>query len=239
MSGFYTNGVPAPSTTNGAFPFTGSETIPMDTNNARGVGPETVGATLSQLASYLSGDVPWVTGRFYGLPKGATPVAVLTVASTLYAYPVYVPNTATVSTLNIGVTTGQTGGAAHVGIYADNGSGYPGDLVYDSGAVSGLTSTTVVTKSSVATTLQAGLYWIATIFTASSTFPSVSAITANYGCALNAMLGSDTAAHMLATSGEAATGISVAGTYGALPATFTAGATLTLNAATPVISIGV
>ena len=239
MSGFYTNGVPAPSTTNGAFPFTGSETIPMDTNNAQGVGPETVGATLSQLSSYLSGAVPWVTGRFYGIPNGAVPEAVLTVTGTLYAYPVYVPNTVTVSTLNISVTTGQTGGACHIGIYADNGSGYPGDLVYDSGAVSGLTSTTVVTKSSVATTLQAGLYWIATIFTASSTFPSVAGTDAVYTQWLNAQLGSDIAAHALATSGEAATGISVAGTYGALPATFTAGATLTLNADTPLIAIGV
>lgn len=234
MSGFSTPGLPSVT-----LPFTGNETLALDTNLTQGINPESEKASLTQLATYLGGSAPWVTGRFYGLPTGTTPVAILTLTATLYAYPIYVPNTVTVSTFNIGVTTGQTGGAAHVGIYADNGAGYPGALVYDSGAISGLTSTTVITKSGVATTLNAGVYWIASIFTASSTFPSVTGITANYGCSLNALLGSDTAAHALATSGQAVTGISVAGTYGALPTTFTAAATLTLNAATPVISIGV
>lgn len=234
MAGWLTNGMDAYAPANG---FTGDETFPVDTQAGAGEDPQTASVTLSQLSSYFN--LPWVTGRFYGLPEGATPVAVLTVASTLYAYPVYVPNEVTVSSLTISVTTGQTGGAAHFGIYKDNGAGYPGELVYDSGVVSGLTSTTTVAKTGVATTLNAGVYWIATIFTASGTYPSVAGSTANYSLGLNSKLGSDTAAHALATSGQAGTGISVAGTYGALPATFTAGATLTLNAATPILAIGV
>lgn len=234
MSGYSTPGLPL-----ATLPFTGNETVAFDTNLANGAYPQSEAPSLTQLATYFGGSLPMVTGRFYGLPYGTTPVALLTVISTLYAYPIYIASTTTVSTINIGVTTGQTGGAAHVGIYADNGAGYPGDLVYDSGAIAGLTSTTVVTKSGVATTLNAGWYWIASIFTASSTFPSVTAATSNYGTALNAQLGSDTAAHLLATTGQAATGISVAGTYGSLPATFTSGATLTLNAATPVFALGV
>lgn len=234
MSGFATNGLTAVT-----LPFTGNEKLALDTQLANGLSPQSEAAALSDLATFFGGDLPMVTGRFYGSPNGVTPVAVLTVTATLYAYPIYIANDVTVSTLNIGCTTGQTGGAARLGIYSDNGGGYPGALVYDSGAIAGLTSTTVVTKSSVATTLQAGWYWIASIFTASGTFPSVTGITANYGSSTNAQIGSDTAAHLLATSGQAATGISVTGTYGAMPSTFTTGAAPVLNAAVPLIAIGV
>lgn len=242
----------------------GSEKIENDVPSHDGISPS---SGFAYSGSFLGASLPAVTTRFYGLPMGATPVAVLTVTATLYAYPVFIPNTVTVASLNISVTTGQTGGACHIGIYTDS-AGYPGSLVYDSGAVSGLTSTTVVTQtlstaggapgagSAFNMTSQFGItgsnganlannvltpgwYWIATIFTATTTFPSVIGATANDGSSLNALLGSDTAAHLLATSGQSATGISVAGTYGALPYTFTSGATLTLNAATPIIAVGV
>jgi hypothetical protein len=235
MSGYTTNGLVGVT-----LPLTGNEKFAVDTQLANGLAPQSEAVTLSQLATYMGGNLPMVHGRFYGLPNGTTPVALLTVTATLYAYPIYIPNQITIATFNIGVTTGQTGGACHVGIYADTGAGYPGALVYDTGAISGLTSTTVVTNTpTTGPTLQAGWYWIASIFTASGTFPSVTAATSNYGTSLNAQLGSDTAAHLLATSGQAATGISVAGTYGALPSTFTASATLTLNAATPIFALGV
>jgi hypothetical protein len=182
--------------------------------------------------------LPMVKGQFYG-PVGATLASVLTVLGTLYAYPIYVPNPITVKSLSIGVATGQTGGAAHVGIYADNG-GQPGALVYDSGAITGLTSTTVVTDTIASSnpTLTPGWYWVATIFTASSTMPSVDGISATY-TALASMIGFDTAAHALATSGEAPSGVAVTGqTYGALPASFPTGGAITLNAATPAVAIG-
>ncbi len=220
-------------------PFQGTERIPCDVPNNDGINPASGAITWNQLASSVSGFVPFITGRFYGLTAGSTPVAILTVTATQYAYPIFVPNEVTVASLNIGVTTGQTGGVAHVGIYSDNGAGYPGTLVYDSGEITGLTSTTVVTKSSVAQVLPAGLYWISTIFNATSTFPTVTGATANYGNSANALLGSDTAAHALATSGQAVTGISVAAVYGALAETFPAGGALVINAATPVVVIGV
>lgn len=235
MSGYTTNGL-----TSVTLPFTGNEKLALDTQLASGISPQSEASSLTQLATYFGGNLPWVTGRFYGLPLGVTPVAVLTVASTLYAYPIYIPNTVTISTLNISVTTGQTGGACHIGLYKDNGSGYPSTLVFDSGAISGLTSTTVVTSTlSPTQTVNAGWYWVASIFTASATMPSVIGSTSNYASSINARLGSNSAANALATSGEAATGISVSGTYGSLPSTFTTGATLTLNAATPLFALGV
>lgn len=234
MSGYSTNGLTAIT-----LPITGNEKFAVDTQLANGLAPQSEAVSLSQLATAMGGNLPMVTGRFYGIPNGSTQAAYTTITATLYAYPIYVPNTITVASLNIGVTTGQTGGACHLGIYADNGAGYPGALVYDSGVVSGLTSTVVVTKSGVATTLQAGWYWLASIFTASSTFPDVTASTAIYGSSLNAQIGSTTAALALTVSADAVSGISVAGTYGALPTTFTAGAVPRPNLSTPVIILGV
>lgn len=198
------------------------------------------GAVLLSPTGENSAMLPWTTGRFYGVTDGMTPAALLTVASTLYAYPIYVPQTITVKTLNLSVTTGQTGGAAHLGIYTDNG-GYPGNLIYDSGTQTGLTSTAVLTVAPSAGSqpvLTPGWYWLATTFSASSTYISVAGNGTAYS-PLNAKLGWDTAAHALATSGEAVTGVSVAFTYGALPAQFPAGGTLTLGAATPLIALGV
>jgi len=181
---------------------------------------------------------PWQVGNFYGIPLGVTPVSLLTITATLYAYPILIPNTVTVKSLNLSVITGQTGGAAHIGLYADNGNGYPGALIQDSGALAA-TATAVVTKGSLTTAIPAGLYWGASIFTASSTMPSVAGSTVAYTNELTHQLGSDTAAHLLATSAETSNGLSVAGTYGALPATFTAAATLIQNAGVPLIAIGV
>ena len=53
--------------------------------------------------------LPLVTGRFYG-SDGATLEALLTVLGTMYATPIYIPNAVTLSSLNVSVTTGQTGG---------------------------------------------------------------------------------------------------------------------------------
>lgn len=190
--------------------------------------------------------LPQVTGRFYGVQPGSTQAAVLTVAGSLYATPFYVPKTVTVSTINYSVTTGQTGGLVRGAIYADTGSGYPGAIVAgtDTGDLDG-TGTAVVTKSSVATALAPGWYWTVTIATATTTMPSVIGATAIYGNTVNALLGSDTAAHALATSGQAATGLVKTGqTYPVTSMTvsfptFPASGALILNASCPVAAIGV
>lgn len=180
-----------------------------------------------------------VTGRFYGVPTGVTPAALLTLASTLYAYPIYIPSECTVSTLGLSCTTGQTSGQGRVGIYSDNGLGYPGALNYDSGAMSLVSSSTLPTVTGVNTALKPGVYWLASIFTATGTYPSVAGTGVAYTNPIGGMTGYDTAAHALATSAQAISGISVAGTFGALPTSFTSGATLTLNAATPLVVMGV
>lgn len=183
-----------------------------------------------------SAALPWVSGRSYSIPRGVQPAIFLTVISTLYAYPFHVPNQVTIGNIGLSVITGQSGGAARVGIYADNGSGYPGTLVLDSGALVA-TATAVVTAGAQATILYPGRYWFASIFTATSTFPSVAGDGTSYSNELGAVIGFDTMASSLATNLTAVSGISVAGSYGALPSTFTSGATITKNTATPLVAI--
>lgn len=183
--------------------------------------------------------LPMASGRFYTGSVGDTLEAVLTVASTIYAHPIYIPETLSIATFNVGVTTGQTGGKAHYGLYNDI-TGYPANLVYDTGEITGLTSTAVVTNTpTTPPSLSPGWYWLASTFAATSTMPSVTGIKALYTNAENSWLGSDTAAHSLAVSGQAATGLSATFTYAALPAAFPTGATLILNADTPTCCLGI
>lgn len=240
MSGLYTNGMSL-----ATLPFTGNERLPLDTQLSAGAIPETEAASLSQLANMMGGNLPLVASRFYGLPAGSTPGTLLTVTGTLYAYPYYVAGPSTIKTLAIDTTSGQTGGGAFIGLYADNGAGYPGTLVPTSNNTAALAATSAAAVQTytptTAITLQAGWYWLASIFTASSTFPTVADVSALY-TVLNTQMGSDTAAHLAAASGQAATGISVAATYGTLSGinagVFPASATLTLNAGTPLVILG-
>lgn len=182
----------------------------------------------------------WEAGRFYGINPGDTLAAVLTVASKIYAYPIFIPTAITIKTANINTTTGQTGGVAHVGIYADNG-GAPGNLVFDSGEVTALTATAINAKTITPNvTLQPGWYWFASTFAASSTMPSVAGITSALASGVNALQGGDTAAHALATAASGATsGVIADFTYGALPATFpTTNYANTVNATTPAFAVG-
>ena len=194
-----------------------------------------------EIAGAFKNALPWVTGRFYGLPEGATLAGVLTVASTIYAVPVFVPNAVTVSSLNVGVVTGQTGGLVRCALYADTGAGAPGALVAgtDSGSLDAA-STEVSTKGSLAVSLAAGWYWAAVTAYATSTMPTITGATAIYASSLNASMGNDSTADALATSAKAATGVSAAFTYAAMPATFpSASYAQVLNATTPIVVIGV
>ncbi len=241
MSGWLTNGMSL-----ATLPITGNERFAVDTQLSAGATPETEAVSLSQLSNYMGGNLPLVASRFYGLPAGSTPGTLLTVTATLYAYPYYISGPSTIKTLAIDTTTGQTGGAAFIGLYADNGAGYPGNLVTNSNNTVALAATSGAAVQTytptTALSLPAGWYWLASIFTASGTFPTVADVSALY-TVLNTQLGSDTALHLAAASGEAATGIAITGqTYGTLSGinagVFPASAALTLNAGTPLVILG-
>lgn len=204
-----------------------------------------VGTASWQAQSAGSMSLPMVTGRFYGLPRGATQAAVLTVSGALTAYPVYIPSTVTLASISMSVTTGQTGGKVRGALFADS-AGYPGAIVAgtDTGDLDG-TATAVVTKSSLTAVLSPGWYWFGSIATASSTYPSVIGATATYADEQNAAIGSDTAAHALATASQVTTGIVKTGqTYPVTDMTtsfptFPASGALAINVTTPIAAFGV
>ena len=133
-------------------------------------------------------------------------------ANTLRAVPFIVPKTIVVDRLAVNVTT-LLAGNIRLGIYRDNGLGYPGALVLDAGATS--TATAGVKAFIINQTLTGGqLYWLAAVSDAASTLRCFTV------AGMTPILGFD---NTLGT----APGLyyNVALTYGALPATFTAGAT--------------
>ena len=202
-----------------------------------------INANFSTIASPESfGAVtPWAAGRFYGLPESSTPSTLLLTTGTIYAYPLYIPGNAPIKTVSADVTTGQTGGALHIGLYTDV-AGAPGVLVAgsDAGALAGTSGAGVVTNTyTTALNLAPGWYWLAMTATASSTMPTVAAIAASYTTALNAQTGADTAAHFFATSSEAQLGVTAAFTYAALPTAFPSTSfALNTNLAIPLLALG-
>lgn len=155
----------------------------------------------------------WYTSPSTGaaLTTGAGTVNVLR------AIPFVVSKATTIDQMAINVTTAGAGGAgkARVGIYNDNGNNYPGSLVVDAGeAVT--TSTGVKTfTTGMPVTLDPGLYWLTYVHGCSSTAPTMRAFTL---AGLNPVLG-----YASTLPANAQFGWSVAFTYAALPATFTAG----------------
>lgn len=185
--------------------------------------------------------LPWAASHFYGLPPGATPGTLLLTASTIYAYPVYIPGNAPIKTISIDSTTGQTGGAVHAGLYTDL-NGAPNALVTgsDSGALAA-TGTAVATATfTTALNLTPGWYWLAMTGTASSTMPTVAAIAASYTSDLNALQGNATSlVDFFATSAQEALGVTATFTYGALPVTFpTTGYAQNVALAIPLVALG-
>ena len=79
--------------------------------------------------------------------------------STMHAVPIIIPNTITVTSLNIEVTTAAAaGGVARLGIYSSNANNQPGSLVIDAGTVA--TDSIGVKELVTSQTLTAGVYWL-------------------------------------------------------------------------------
>lgn len=156
--------------------------------------------------------------QWYSSPNSGT--ALTTGAGTvnvLRAIPFVVSKTMTIDQMAINVTTVGAGGAgtARVGIYADDGNSYPGALVVDAGtAVTTATGVKTFTTG-LPVTIDPGLYWLAYVHGNSTTAPTMRAFAV---ASLTPVLG-----YASTLPANAQFGWSVAFTYAALPATFTAG----------------
>jgi len=82
-------------------------------------------------------------------------------SNTLYAHPLIVPVTRTIDRLCFTITTSQPNSFAQMGIYIDNGSGYPDALVYQSAQFDCTTVVNKVDTPGTPVTVSGGyLYWL-------------------------------------------------------------------------------
>lgn len=142
-------------------------------------------------------------------------------ANYLRAIPFITSRSITLDRIAINVTTAATG-YTRLGIYADGGNVYPGNLVIDAGQVD--TGATGVKSLTINVTLNPGLYWLVAV---SNAAPTIRAFAVG---SLIPVLGYGSA---LGTA--ASFGYSVSYTYSTLPATFPSGASLIT--ATPIPAI--
>jgi hypothetical protein len=159
--------------------------------------------------------LPYRTGHYYhGQGDSDTTGTLSVVANRLYAFPITIVRNHNFQGITIHVTTGVVG-TARLGIYADNGAGYPGGRVQDVGTVD---TTASGWKDLLAPIpLKPGQYWLSMV---SSAAPTVRRL----GRTATIMpLGEQDAD--LTGSGVVYLGVQVAQPFGALPPNFPAGAT--------------
>ncbi|MDP3059042.1 MAG: hypothetical protein Q8N36_06255 [bacterium] len=97
-------------------------------------------------------------GLYHAGINALGPAALSTASGVVDVSPFYVPSTQTFDRIAINVTT-LAAGNTRLGLYADNGTVYPGVRLLDAGIVT--TGTTGIRWLSVNLALPAGLYWLA------------------------------------------------------------------------------
>jgi hypothetical protein len=193
--------------------------------------PDLVGGVQTTLHSHAGGSGDYAllgyrrAGRYHSCFPDSNGTLALTI-NRLYAVPFFAVKSLNISRIAIHVTTLGSSSSARLGIYQDNGSIYPNNLISDCGVVS-MTSTGIkeITGLNIAFSANT-LYWLVLVCNVAAT---ISALAIVY---LNALLGYPTTA--LNTVGFSS--YYVAFTYAALPATYPGSATLN-NAAFPKIAV--
>jgi hypothetical protein len=156
---------------------------------------------------------------FYHCGINATAFAAATTASgAIDVLPFYVPVNQTFNRIAINVTTVATG-ECRLGIYADNGSVYPGSLVLDAGTVS-TGGSTGIRELTVSLNLAPNLYWLARLQNAA---PSLQGL----GVGSLIALGTTDLVNII-------TGFRATQAFGVLPNTYPAGAS-NLSGARPAV----
>jgi hypothetical protein len=191
------------------------------TNGTNGA-PGAPGAAGATGPAGLGLGAAWVPGNYYAAL--ATTGTLLLVANELWAEPFIVGSAHTFPNLAIEFQiAGSTGAVCRVGIYADNGAGYPGALVLDAGAIPATVAHVGIPQlAALAEALPPGLYWLCVAGQGSpTTQPTLVAGTNN---SVMPSVFSPLGAGNLSTTG-AYQGYGLTGVAGALPNPFPAGAT--------------
>lgn len=174
-------------------------------------------------------------------PKGSTRNRYISAAITCQAWGVvgYLANITyfqgvvigeriTIDRIQIRNGTNNAGKLCRIGLYSDNGTCYPGSLVYGSTSLS-LTTIGIIGDNLVSpVTIDPGLYWFALTADANNSFDSIGA-----NSVINIV-------GMVSTAGAVSPGqgLSVSVAHAALPATATAGATeIAAGSAAPAVTL--
>jgi hypothetical protein len=160
----------------------------------------------------------------YALTQQAGSVATV---GQMTAYPIVIPTAHTFTNIAAFISTAGVAATGRVGIYADNGSGAPGALVYDNGVWNMNAAGQINAGGGLTITLQPGLYWLVFVVSAATTPPAplVDASTRASG-----IFGQTAPAAVAAQSTGFKSNVST--NTGALPAAFGA---VTATAQTPIV----
>jgi len=111
------------------------------------------------------------TGQYFA-PWWITAASTLTVtADTIYALPLYVPRDLTIDALLTEPSVGDAGKIARMGVYSDDGNGYPDTLQKDYGTVSVGTAGGKIATGDLS--LTKGVYWLVWVSDGTPTMRSV------------------------------------------------------------------
>jgi hypothetical protein len=152
----------------------------------------------------------FATALYYG-PEGARSTANLSVNQAT-AVPFWVGNLQRFDRIGCEVTVaGAASSVVRLGVYVDNGSGLPGELVFEAGTVAG--GSTGAKEIKISKTLPAGLYWL--VLVGQGGTPQVRAVSNNI------LGGAGVSTLALATGATPRPGYYMTGVSGALPHTWT------------------
>lgn len=145
---------------------------------------------------------------------------------TIRAYPWIVERDTAITRLGAGISTiGEAGSKLRLGIYADDGSGRPGNLVVDGGTINGDSAT--AQEVTVAAPLARGLYWCTSVVqVVTTTQPTVYTLLGSWTPPVDILYGTSAP-----PAAGTVTALSATGVTGALPSTFPAGLSPTTTAA--------
>lgn len=109
--------------------------------------------------------IPWASGNYYdalAFFPGSNWAAAAITSLRLYASPVYVPNTVTISEFGINVTTGAASSLARIAVYAMSTDGKPGAIVWQGASTLDTSGTGEKTFTGLTQQLAGGnWYWFA------------------------------------------------------------------------------
>jgi hypothetical protein len=173
----------------------------------------------------------FISTRWYPqVYTAGTPLQV--VANSLYMIPFVVGVQHQFTAIGVNLTIGGVGGTpvVRMGIYADNGAGYPGALIQDCGTTAA-TGTGAITITGLTQTLAPGLYWLGVVSQGATTQPTFTTPTAVYAQAVN-LFGLSAAANPSPAASYVLGAVSAG-----LPNPFTAGQSLAAVASSPLVTL--